>query len=32
MKRRGGKPPRAGDEMPGPQSKRAPQRSRSRDT
>jgi hypothetical protein len=28
MKRRGGKPPRAGDEMPGPPSKRASQRSR----
>jgi hypothetical protein len=28
MKRRGGKPPRAGDEIPGPQSKRASQRSR----
>jgi hypothetical protein len=27
MKRRGGKPPRAGDEMPGAQNKRASQRS-----
>jgi hypothetical protein len=28
MKRRGGKPPRAGDEMPGPPRKKASQRSR----